>query len=155
MGGVLRGAAPLFATTWAGRVGVSELPPPPASGQPGIPPWDQWARSVRVDLAALRQYGQAVYAASDEYLASLTDGDLTRVIDLSFAGLGQQTLAWVLAAGVVGHTWSHLGEISTLKGLQPADETMGGRRAARCRRLARPGRGGAQLRRRQPMTRVA
>lgn len=118
--GVLRGAAPLFASTWTGRLGVSELPPPPAPGQPGMPPWDRWARSVRVDFAMLRQYGEAVYVASDEYLASLTDSDLTRVIDLSFAGLGQQTLAWALAAGVVGHTWSHLGEISSLKGLQGA-----------------------------------
>ena len=50
--GMLKGGAPLAATTWAGKVGISEAPPPPDSLQP----CDQWARRVRVDLAALRQY---------------------------------------------------------------------------------------------------
>ena len=33
--------------------------------------WYTWAHRVRVDLAALRPYAGAVYAATDDYLASL------------------------------------------------------------------------------------
>lgn len=115
--GLLAGRAPLFATSWAGRAGVRELPPA-AGGLPG--PWDTWARTARVELPVLRQYARAVYQSCDDYLASLHDGELGRLIDLSSAGLGQQTLGWALGAGVSGHIWAHLGEISCLKGLQGA-----------------------------------
>src|SRR3990172_3479035 len=114
--GMLRQAAPLAVTSWAGKVGVSEPPPPPFPPKP----WDQWGRQVRVDLSMLRQYAQAVYAVTDEYLASLADGDLTRQIDLSGVGLGTQTLGWVISNGVLGHVFSHWGEIACLKGLQGA-----------------------------------
>lgn len=112
----LKRATPLAASTWAGKVGVSELPPPPFPPKP----WDQWARQVRVNLEALRQYAQAVHAATDEFLASLTEDDLGRPIDLSGVGLGTRTLAWVISNGVLGHTFSHWGEIACLKGLQGA-----------------------------------
>ena len=115
---MLKGGAPLFATAWAGKAGVSELPPLPGPEASGLPPWDQWARQVQVDLSAARQYAQAVYAASDEYLASLTDDDLSRPIDLSAIGLGQQTVGWMLDAAVLGHVSEHCGEVSCLKGLQ-------------------------------------
>src|SRR5712692_7567119 len=46
-----------------------------------------WARRVRVDLAALRQYAHAVYAASDEYLRSLSPDALSLSVDLSARGL--------------------------------------------------------------------
>ncbi len=108
---LLKGGAPLAATSWAGKAGISEPPPMDAS-------WDQWGRRVRVDLNALRQYAQAVYAATDEFLASLTDAALQRPIDLSAFGLGQQTLGWALSNGVAGHAHNHCGEIACLKGLQ-------------------------------------
>ena len=110
--GMLKGGAPLAAAAGAGKVGVSELPP-----QDGA--WDQWARQVKVDLPALKQYAQSVYAASDEYIASLTPDDLSRPLDLSAAGFGQQTMAFMLNIAV-GHANSHMGEISCLKGLQGA-----------------------------------
>jgi hypothetical protein len=112
--GMLKGSAPLAATTWAGKVGLSE--PPPSMEQS----WDKWGRQVRVDLAALREYAQAVYKASDEYLASLSGDALNRPVDLSAVGLGRQTVAWVLSNGASGHVWAHLGEVSCLKGLQGA-----------------------------------
>ncbi len=109
--GMLKGGAPLAASAGAGKVGVSELPP-----QDGA--WDQWARKVKVDLPALRQFAQSVYAASDEYLASLTPDDLSRPVELP--GLGQQNVAFVVSGAVIGHVNSHMGEISCLKGLQGA-----------------------------------
>lgn len=111
IGAFLKGGAPLMASTWAGRLGLSEPPPPDRS-------WSSWAKAVQVDLTATRQYAQAVYAATAEYLDSLTDADLTRSVDLSAVGFGQQTLAWVLSNGVTGHVLSHWGEIACLKGLQ-------------------------------------
>jgi hypothetical protein len=66
--GVLAAGMPLARSTWAGRTGLSELPP---LGEP--PEWHAWARGVRLDLAALRAYAQAVYAATDSYIAALPD----------------------------------------------------------------------------------
>lgn len=118
--GMLKGGAPLFATTWAGKTGVSELPPGPDPAAPGFPDWSQWARRVRIDLTALRRYAQAVYAASDDYLASLTDEALDRSVDLPALGLGRYTVRRLLNGGVLGNAQTHCGEISCLKGLQGA-----------------------------------
>ena len=112
--GMLKGSAPLAMGTWAGKVGLSEPPPPPTE------PWDKWGRQVRVDLRALREYAQAVYKASDEYLASLNGDALSRPLDLSAFGVGEQTLSWLLTNAVLGHVAGHCGEVSCLKGLQGA-----------------------------------
>jgi len=112
--GMLKGSAPLAMSTWAGKVGLSEPPPPPTES------WDKWGRRVRVDLSALREYAQAVYKASDEYLASINGDTLNRPLDLSAFGAGEQTVAWLLTNAVVGHAEGHAGEVSCLKGLQGA-----------------------------------
>ena len=106
---MVRRAAPLFASSWAGRSGMSE--PPPQN-----PPWDEWSRGVKIDLPSLREYGQAVYAATDAYLASLNPADLDVEID-GFGG--KETLGHFLA-GLALHTGWHTGEISSVKGLQGA-----------------------------------
>ena len=116
--GMLKGGAPLFVSTWAGRTGVSELPPMVNPEAPGFPDWGKWARKVKIDLVALRKYAEAVYAATVEYLSSLTDDDLNRPIDLSALGLGKSTVGFLLINGLLGNTFSHSGEISCLKGLQ-------------------------------------
>jgi hypothetical protein len=110
--GMLKGAPPLMATSWAGSTGLSALPPQGFE-------WEEWARGVQVDLPALREYAKAVYANNDEYLASLSDGDLDRTLDLSAVGSGQQTLGWFLNV-MLGNVLTHCGEISCLKGLQGA-----------------------------------
>src|SRR3972149_3010035 len=43
--GVLKGGAPLFASTWAGKTGLSEIPP--GGGGPG--PWGEGAGKGRVE----------------------------------------------------------------------------------------------------------
>jgi hypothetical protein len=112
--GMLKGGAPLAMSAWAGRIGLSEPPPPPTE------PWDKWGRQVRINLPALREYAQAVYKASDEYLASLNGDTLNHPLDLSAFGVGEQTVAWLLTNAVVGHANGHCGEVSCLKGLQGA-----------------------------------
>ena len=66
--GILAARAPLVLSTWAGRTGLSELPPLDRTGD-----WRPWAHRVRVDLARLRPYADAVYASTDAYLANLSD----------------------------------------------------------------------------------
>lgn len=62
--GVLAARAPLALSTWHGRTGLSELPALAAPID-----WHTWAQRVRFELADFRCYAQAVYAATDAYLA--------------------------------------------------------------------------------------
>lgn len=73
---------------------------------------------MKVDLAATRKYATAVYAASDEFLASCSPGDLERPVDLTAVGLGISTMGFIIHNGIVGNGFTHCGEISCLKGLQ-------------------------------------
>ncbi len=101
--------APVMATTYAGRTGFA-APPPPFG-------WENWTRENNVDLSALREYAQAVYQATDTYLGSITDDELSRPVDMSEVGLGQQTVASVIGLALLNAAL-HCGEISCLKGLQ-------------------------------------
>ncbi len=114
LNGKARSAPPLFATSWAGKLGLSEMVPGPGA------PWDAWARSVKVDLPQAREYAQAVYKSTDEYLASLSAKDLEKPVDLSGFGMGQQPLSFLVGGILLQHVNSHLGEISCLKGIQGA-----------------------------------
>jgi len=108
---LLQGKAPLYQSSWAGKTGISD------------PQWQatfDWARSVQVDLPTARQYAQAAYESTDSFLASLTEADLTREIDLSGVGFGARTLSWCITALVVSHLNNMVGEISALKGIQGA-----------------------------------
>jgi len=53
-----------------------------------------------------------VYRASGEYLASLNGDSLSRPLDLSAFGVGEQTVAWLLTNAVVGHAEGHCGEVA-------------------------------------------
>lgn len=108
---LLQGKPPLFQSSWTGKTGVST---PQMNATP------EWARLVKVDLAAMRPYAQAVFAASDDYVAALTGNDLQREHDLNEAGLGVHSVDWILSALVIAHINNMVGEISCLKGLQGA-----------------------------------
>jgi hypothetical protein len=114
---LVQGQPPLFMGEWAGRVGVSELPPLP-NPEAGVPDWSAWARQTRFDLDQLRAYGEAVHASSVATLDALGDDDLARTVDLGWLGLGQPPLRWVLDRFVIAHADAHAGEISCVKGLQ-------------------------------------
>lgn len=108
---MMRAGAPLYAGEWAGRTGISE---------PRMDQTLEWARAVTVDLAAARQYAQAVYASVNDFIASLSETDLERELDLSSVGLGPRRFDWCLSALVTGHINNMAGEISALKGVQGA-----------------------------------
>jgi hypothetical protein len=111
--GMLRGATPLYAGEWADKTGQSELHPTEDWSH-----YADWTRTVRLDLEAARAYAQAVYAATDDYLAGLTADDLDRQADLF--GTGPTPLGELLGNFVAGHCQQMMGEISCLKGLQGA-----------------------------------
>jgi hypothetical protein len=106
---LVKGEAPLYATTWAGNTGISD---------PQFNSTLEWARSVQVDLDDARRYAQAVYDNSDAYLATLKDEGLARVVDLSQQGLGEWPLDAFLLTFVLGHIRDIMGEVSALKGMQ-------------------------------------
>ena len=110
LNGMIQGKAPLAATSHAGKTGISQ-PPPMEGGD-----WAQWGKDVRVDIPALRQYAQAVYAVSDAYIAGLKPEDLDQKLN-HFPDLGPQTLNWYLQI-IIGHAHDHIGEVSALKGIQ-------------------------------------
>jgi hypothetical protein len=109
---LLRGRALLATTNWAGRTGVSEMPPLGPRGD-----LKAWSHRATVDLSALQRYGQAVYAATDEYLASLAPEALSHPVDLRAWGLGVGSVLLVLTV-LLGNASMHCGEISCLKGVQ-------------------------------------
>jgi DinB superfamily len=116
--GMLRQLPPLFASSWASRTGLSE--PMPSPGSPEWASYAAWTRQVKVDLAALRQYAQAVAAETDGWIAALGEEDIDRPLDLSGVGLGQHTLGTAIGLLVANHLGTETGEISVLKGIQGA-----------------------------------
>lgn len=112
--GMLQGKPPLLATTWAGRTGTDRPMPMPGIVEGSL---EEWYRTVKVDLAAFRQYAQAVYRDSEEFISSASDAELARPIDLSMFGMGQMPLAIVFAIFVIGHCDNLTGEISAIKGV--------------------------------------
>ena len=108
---------PLATSTWAGRIGASEPMPTPPSEEAD---YAAWTRRVRLDMPVFREYAQAVYAASDAYMATLSPDDLDTTLDLSSMGMSPVTVSWVLSRYIVGHTDNICGEASCLKGLQGA-----------------------------------
>jgi hypothetical protein len=60
---VLAGCRPLALSTWRGRTGLSRLPPLGRCRSERT-----WADNVDINVAELRTYAQAVYAATDSYL---------------------------------------------------------------------------------------
>ncbi len=87
-----------------------QSPPPPVG-------WDAWARTETLDLAALRSYAQAVYAATDAFLAASDDSILGNMVDMSEVGFGMVPVTAVFTLTLL-NAGLHCGEISALKGLQ-------------------------------------
>ncbi|MBM2826357.1 MAG: DinB family protein [Dehalococcoidia bacterium] len=110
---MVQGKPPLAATSHAGKTGLSEMPPQ----DPGAD-WLGWAKKVKMDYSAFRQYAQAVNANTEAYLSGLKPEGLDRQIDFSAMGLGSQSVNWVLQTTIIGHITGHCGEIAATKGIQ-------------------------------------
>lgn len=94
------------------ETGLSQPMPPQAE-------WDkheEWYRTVKVDLAKLKEFAKQVYKATDAYLATLKDTDLD--VEMDMDGMGKHNLAWFLSNFVILHIANLTGEISAAKGVQ-------------------------------------
>jgi hypothetical protein len=111
---MLQGKQPLFAGTRAGKTGV-DTPMP----MPGMVEGDMgdWYRNAKVDVDALRSYAAEVFAGTEEFVAAADDEKLSETVDLSFAGLGEKTVADVITMLVIQHCDNYSGEISAIKGV--------------------------------------
>ena len=98
--GVLAAGQPLAFSAWAGRTGLSAMPPPG-----GWSECQAWAREVRIDLANVRRYAEAVHASTDMCIANLS-GEL---LDLSHG----ETPACLLSALLITLTMRR-GELACL-----------------------------------------
>ena len=114
---ILKGGVPMYASSWAGKTGMSTLPPLPNPENPGMPSFQEWSTQVDIDLDAFRSYARATFAATEEYFASVSDEQLHKTGDLTSFDLGIQDISWILSI-IVGHVFDHGGEIACLKGLQ-------------------------------------
>lgn len=76
----------------------------------------QDAQALRIrDKAAFQDYMRAVWKATDEYLATLTDDDLQRVITVK--PLGEMPVLNAIGTMCLTHGFAHSGEIAHLRGL--------------------------------------
>jgi hypothetical protein len=106
LNGLVRGGKPVYyAGGWAEKVGLDM---PKGEMEP------DWA--VTLDLGLFRQYAAAVHQATDEYLATVSDDELDRVVDPGFAP--PMPVRSFIANILAWHAATHQGEISALKGVQ-------------------------------------
>ena len=110
---MMTGRQPLAMGAYAGKTGISE--PYPVQGG-----YDEWAKRVKIDLPQLREYVQAVFKNTEDYVAGLNAEALDKELDLTSAGFGKMSLGAFITMTSVIHPSNHVGEISCLKGLQGA-----------------------------------
>lgn len=117
LNGWVRKMKPLADGEWATKNGLSI--PHPAMDKDWEKNYTEWTKSVKVDLTKFKEYTQAVYKQSDDFLASLTDKDVINMkVDLSAWQMGEWPLARFIMRFLLSHVDSLTGEISTVKGLQ-------------------------------------
>lgn len=104
---LLRKQELVWNSAWAEKIGV----PLPPGGAPET--WTQ-AKAARLPLEPVKAYCQAVWSAREAYLAQLSLDDLDQPVDI----FGQPGTVAEMLAMTISHSSTHLGEISTLKGLQ-------------------------------------
>jgi hypothetical protein len=91
---------------WREKIGI-QAPPDPGHS------WDEF-KNLKLSVAPVLDYGQALRGATDTYLSNLTEEELDLQVD--FAGK-LRPVAEVLMILVV-HIASHAGEIAAVKGMQ-------------------------------------
>ncbi len=91
---------------WSEKTGILK---PPSIGED----WSEF-KYKKTAIQPLLDYKDAVWAATDTYLATLTPEELDRTVD--FAG-GTRTVADMLLLSA-SQSLSHTGEIAALKGIQ-------------------------------------
>lgn len=109
----LKKSTPLMDTAFKDNTGASEVQP--SDWQVAYP---KWLREVRVDVPQLRTYAKAVFETTEKYVATLTDEDLERDVDMTTFGMGSRKAHDFISNMLISHVSSIMGEISVLKGIQ-------------------------------------
>ena len=109
---MMTGRQPQAMGAFAGKTGASEAHP--------MGNYSDWAKRVKADLPQVKDYMQAVFKSTEDYVASLSPDDLDKEIDLSSAGMGKMSLGGFITTIAIVHTSNHVGEISCMKGIQGA-----------------------------------
>jgi hypothetical protein len=86
---------------------------------PSFSEWDKneaWVKQVKVDLPKLQEFAKGVYEVTDAYIASLSEDDLDKEIEIP--GMGTHTMSSILSSFIILHIANLTGEISAAKGIQ-------------------------------------
>lgn len=78
--------------------------------------YENWYKTVIVDVAKLRAFAKKVYAATDAYLSTLKEKDLDKEIEVP--GMGKKSLGYLLNNWLLLHVAALNGEVSAAKGFQ-------------------------------------
>lgn len=111
--GLLRKKQSLEETAFKDKTGASTVQPTDWEVE-----YPKWLREVKIDVKQFRAYAKAVFAESEAYVATLTDEDLEKEVDLSALGMGTRKVHDFIANLISGHAYPIMGEISVLKGIQ-------------------------------------
>ena len=82
---------------------------------PGPMQSQEWSQGTAIDVDAFREYAQAVYQATDDFLADVSDDALAGEVETP---LGKQPLGEFIGTIPLWHVTSHQGEISAIMGAQ-------------------------------------
>jgi hypothetical protein len=111
--GLLKKTQPLFETSFKDKTGASEVQP-----SDWAVAYPKWLKEVKIDVVQFRAYAKAVFAESEAYVASLTEEDLEKDVDMSSFGMEPKKVYDFIAGLISGHVYPIMGEISVLKGIQ-------------------------------------
>jgi hypothetical protein len=106
--GFLRNQPPRFDRDgWGEKTGIAD------AGEGYLS--EEWtAATAGVNVDALREYAQLVYADSDAYLASRSATDLDPVVQ--FGGMGEMSIGTFWGTIIVWHSMAHGAEIAAITG---------------------------------------
>ena len=109
----LKKEKPLMMTTFKDKTGASALQP--TEWEVAYP---KWLKEVKIDVKKFREYAKEVYAATEEYVATLKDEDLEKNVDMSSFGMGERKTYDFISNLISCHIHAIMGEIAVLKGIQ-------------------------------------
>ena len=98
------------AAGWETKTGLPRLSSPPAM-------WTEWGGGINMNLAPFQEYAKSVYAATDAYIAGLSEDDLDKKVQ---GPMGETTAGWMIAVILATHVPGHAGEVAALKGVHGA-----------------------------------
>jgi hypothetical protein len=105
---VIRGKPPIWESEgWKDKVG----------GEMMLGESTEAARAYKCKVPEMKAYGEAVFANTNTTLGSLKEADLERELNLVPLGFpSNMSMGVFLTTMLVGNTYAHTGEISSLKG---------------------------------------